>query len=449
MRTFPTFPAFAAGLPVGFRVGLLAGLLAGLLMGGPGCTTDPKVEGPTRLVVGQHVTLQLEQGEAFLDGEFSLTDSEGFEYPAADPLLEYAYLGGKELRFTVPYGIASGVASVSVGAEGRDPYVFDVEIVRLFGTLTTGGALAFADLDAPGREYSDVQVGAGPGFIGLSAAGDQLIAVSRESGVVHFLEVRADELVPFAPSIDLQLPLGRGALMEGGALVAAERGVAFISEQSNGSLVLEQWLDTGPMTSLAAAADTGRAVAVGSTEDASPIDVLRRLNLGTFPPEITPPLIPLGGTPGGVADVAIDPAGELALAVNTPDSKLISVSLTANPVSAQQRDLPEGSEGPTRVVIARRGNYAGVICPGSKTVAIYTVSGGGVAPLGTVAADPRVEQPEQAAEPVDLGFAPAKRMLVLLSDGAVAHVDLEASPPAVTLLRDAQGSAGAALVVQP
>ncbi len=412
----------------------------------PGCTTDPRIEGPTRLVVGQHVTLQLERGDSFVDGELTLTDSSGFDYTPSDPLLDYRYIGEKELRFTIPYGIASGPALVSVGAKGRDNYEFDVEIVRLFGTLTTTGTLTFYDLDAPEHEYASTQVGSGLGTIGLSAAGDQLIAVSQENGVVYFLELGADALTPFAPSLDLGFPLQRGALVSGGALVAADHGVAFISRTAEDQLVLEEWLETGPVVSIAAAADTGRAVAAGTTSDASPVDFLVRLNLATLPPEITPPNILIGGSAGGVSDVAIDPAGELAVAVNSLDDTLVEVPLTAQPVVPQVRPLPEGNTGPTRAVMARRGNYLGVICPASKTVAVFSVANGSLAPLATVAADPRASE---AKDPVDVGFAPPDRMLILLSDGAVAHVDLSASTPEATLVRDVQTSAGAAIVVQP
>lgn len=394
------------------------------------------------------MTLELEQGEIFVQDEFSLTDSSGFVYAASDGVLDYVHVGDKEFRFVVPYGIASGLATLSVGAKGRDPYVFDVEIVRLFGTLSASGVLSFRDLDAPDREYGSYQAGSGAGSMSLSAAGDQLIAVSQASGEVHFLEVRADELVPFAPSLNLTFALRRGVLVDGGALVAADHGVAFIARRGN-DLVLEEWLDTGPAVSVAAAADLGRAITVGTTNDASPVDFMQRLNLASLPPEVTPPTILIGGSAGGVADVAIDPDGEIGVAVNTLDDTLVKVSLTATPVVPEIRPLPDGNTGPTRVVMSRRGNYLAVICSTSKTVSVYAVADGGIAPVTWLPADPRVTDPALAKDPVDVGFAPPDRMLILLADGAVTHVDLSADPPAISLLRDAQSNAAAALVVQP
>ncbi|MDY0001974.1 MAG: hypothetical protein RBU30_11810, partial [Polyangia bacterium] len=95
------------------------------------CTTDPKIQGPTRLVVGQQITLEVEQGPEFLEGQFELTDSEGYSYGSGDPLLGYWFESGKRLGFVIPYGIAAGPASLSLGAAGRGPYEFGVEIVRL------------------------------------------------------------------------------------------------------------------------------------------------------------------------------------------------------------------------------------------------------------------------------------------------------------------------------
>lgn len=420
-----------------------------LLLAATGCTTDPKIQGTTRLVVGQQVTLELERGPAFLEGQFELKDSDGFTYGSADPLLGYWFESDQRLGFKIPYGIAAGPATLSLGAEGRDPYVFGVEIVRLFGALSASGRLAFHELSAPDRARGTAQVGTGPGSIGLSAAGDRLIAVAQGAGEVHFLEVRADELVPYAPSLNLGFPLERAALVSTGALVAADQGVAYIEQDFEGRLVLNKWLSTGPVTSIAAAADEGRAVAVGTTSDASPVDVLFRLNVAVRPPEITPPTVLLGGSAGGVADVALTPEGALAVTVNTLDEQITLVNLLDVSQALRNFPLPAECLAPTRVVMARRGNYLAVVCPGSKSVTVYAVESGGVLALGTVAADPRTGDPGLASIPVDAGFAPPRTLLVLLADGAVSQVDLAGSPLGATLLRGTTDGGGSALVVQP
>ncbi|MDY0002127.1 MAG: hypothetical protein RBU30_12590, partial [Polyangia bacterium] len=393
--------------------------------------------------------LEVEQGPEFLEGQFELTDSEGYSYGSGDPILGYWFESGKRLGFVIPYGIAAGPASLSLGAEGRGPYEFGVEIVRLFGALSTSGRLTFHDISSPDRTRGTAQVGTGPGSIGLSASGDRLVAVAQGAGEVHFLEVRADELVPFAPSLNLGFPLKRAALVSTGALVAADQGVAYIERDFEGRLVLNKWLSTGPVTSIAAAADEGRAVAVGTTTDASPMDVLFRLNVAVRPPEITSPTIILGGSSGGVADVAISPAGGLAVSVNTLDEQVTLVNLLDVGQALRNFPLPAECLAPSRIIMARRGNYLAVLCPGSKVVAIYEVDGGGILSLGAVAADPRTGDPAQASAPVDAGFAPPRTLMVLLADGAVSQMDLGQGTLAAALVRGAQDGGGSALVVQP
>lgn len=426
---------------------LLGALLATTWVGA--CTSDPDVRGPTRFVVGQQVTLQLERGPDFVEDDLVLTDSEGHDYSPADPLLDYSFGDGKSVQITIPYGIASGAATLSVGADGRDPYVFDVQIVRLLLVLGPGGDLTMRNLDRPSEEHANAQVGTGAGTLSLSAAGDRLLAVSQDSGQIYFLELHADNLTPFAPSVDLGFPVRRGVLIDSGALVAAEHGLASIARLPDGSLLFDTWLDTGPAVSVASAADTGRAVVAGTTSDASPYDYLLRLNLSTRPPEITQPEVRLGGAAGGVVDVVIDPAGELGVTANGVDNTLTTIQLTASPPAVSSRPLPEGNTGPTRLVMARRGNYVAVLCADSRTASVYSVAEGGVTNLATVDADPRTTDPAQAQPPVDAGFAPAKRMILLLADGTLVEADLSSDPPTVVLLYEGASQGGAALALQP
>lgn len=413
------------------------------------CTTDPKIQGPTRMVVGQRVTVELERGNRFVEGELGITDGTGFTYSATDPLLEYFFDTEQRIQFTVPYGIATGFASVSVGAQGRGPYVFDVEVVRLFGVLSVSGRLTFSDLDAPSRTYGTAQVGTGGGSITLSAEGDRIIGVTSGLGEVHFLELRADGLVPFAPSVSLGFPLAGGALVSTGALVAADRGVGYIERRFDGQLILNRWLDTGPTVAISAAGDQGRAVSVGTTDEGTPTDVLHRINVAVKPPILSPPRYLLGGSAGGVADVVITPLGESAVTVNTIDEQLTVANLLDPSQVLANSPVPAGCVKPTRLAMARRGNFLAVVCPGSKTVAVYAVESGGIGLIGTVDADPRTSDPALAQAPVDAGFAPPRLLLILLADGSVTRVDLQTDPITPVTLRGAEDTGASAILVQP
>lgn len=418
------------------------------LAAGAACDTSPKIEGPSRMVVGQRVTVELGTGEGFVENDFLLVDASGREYPHSHPDLAYEWEHDSLFRFTVPYGITSGMATVTVGATAGDDYVFELEIVRLFGVVDTTGILSFYDLDAPDQQYSSYPVGAGTGYVTLSAEGDRLIAVSAVTGEIHFLELSADDLRPFAPSVQLGVNLGRGALLPRGAVVASEQGVGYISRLPDGSLVLDSWMDTGDVLTVAAAAKFNRIVAVGSTLDPTAINVMHRIDASVEPPELIEPPVVLGGAAGGIKDVIVTPDGVLGVAINGVDDLLIDVVFEAMTPTPNPQQLPEGDEGASRLAVSADSTLLAVLCETSKTVAIYRAFQGGFTHDISLPVDPRAT-PAQA--PVDAGFAPDSVLYVLLADGAVSRIDLSSpdDPPVVNLLRDAQTNAGTALLVQP
>ncbi len=415
------------------------------------CDGSVKIEGSTRWVVGQHVTLERANGQPFAPNDFTFTDSAGRQYPASDPRLGYRFVDDTTVSFNVPQSVPAGPATVSVGAVSGDPYVFDVEIVRLFGVLDLSGRLTFFGLSEPDRTYASYQVGAGEGYVSLSAEGDRLVAVSASTGQIHFLELTVSSLEPFAPSVELGSALGRGILLDRGALVASGAGVGYIVQLSDGALELDTWLPTGAVSGLAAAPRHNRAVAVGVSGDATgPVNLLYRIDTSLSPPDlIDPDGLLVGGTVGGMADVTMTPDGVLVVVASSTDDTLTDVVFEAGSPSPTQRALPDGDVGASRLAVDGQSQWLAVLCETSKTVAVYALNQGGMVHSTSLLADPRAASPEQALAPVDAGFAPGDMLYVLLADGAVTEVHLGADPPAATLLRDAQPSGGTALLIQP
>jgi hypothetical protein len=415
------------------------------------CETTPDIKGPTRFVVGQRVTLELEVGDAFVDGELTLVDAAGREYTASDPDLEYDFDSESLIRFTVPHGIASGTALVTVGTTGAEPYEFEVEIVRLYGVLNVSGTLAFYGLEGGDQQYSSYTVGTGPGFLSLSAAGDRLLAVAASEGELHFLELTTNSLEPYAPSVSLGIPLGRGALLDRGAVVASEQGVGYIGQLPDGSLVLDTWLETGAVTAVAAAPKSNRAVAVGTSGDATgQVNVMYRINANLQPPALVDnDGVVIGGTLDGVFDVAMTPDGVVGIAVNGLDGNLIGVVFENDPPVPTTTPLPAEDLGCTRLVAEADSQWLAVLCEESRTVSIFSVLNGGFTHSVSAPVDPRAVETHLQQVPVDAGFAPGGVLYVLLTDGAVSRVDPSTDPPTVTMLRQAQSNPGTALLVQP
>jgi hypothetical protein len=427
----------------------IGGLL--LVVGLGACDTSVKIEGPKRWVVGQRVTLVRQHGGAFAQNDFTLTDAAGRVYPNSDPALDYVWVDDTEIRFTVPHSISAGPATVSVGADSGDAYVFDVEVVRLFGVLDVSGSLAFHGLDDPDRHYASYQVGVGQGYVTLSWEGDRLIAVAAATGEVHFLELTIDSLKPFAPSVELGIPLGRGALLDRGAVVASNEGVGYIVQLPNGALELDAWLQTGAVSALAAAPRFNRVVAAGVAGDATATyNVMYRIDASVSPPDLVEPDgVPIGGFVNGVTDVVMTPDGVLGIAVNTLDDTLTDVIFEAASPTPSQRSLPAEDVGAWRMVVDADSRWLAVLCEISKTVAVYALNQGGMAHSVSLLADPRAAAPDLAQAPVDAGFAPGGMVYVLLADGAVSEIDLSLTPPAAGMLREAQSNPGTALLIQP
>ena len=427
---------------------VIGGLLTAVLAA---CETSPKVEGSQRFVVGQRVTLELDADDPFVLDEFLLTDSTGAQYDHNSSALDYEFVSTKVISFTVPKGIASGVATLSVGAKGRDPYVFSVEIVRLLGVLDVAGEVTFVDLDAPSRKYSSYTVGTGSGSIALSAEGDRLLAIAAATGELHFLAFGPKGVEPFAPSVMLAQGLRRGALLQSGAVVASDRGVAYISQLPNGTLVLDRWLETGPVGSLAAAPAEGRVVAIGSTVDASSVNQLHAIYTSVVPPQLDDIPVALGGTAGGLTDVAITPDGVLAVALNTLDNTVTEVLVGTTTDALPPVTLPDGNLGPNRVVASPGSDWLAVVCQTTKSVVLYPIVSGALDYTGATSynVDPRAGDPVAGKGAVDAAFAPGDLLLLLLSDGAITRIDLGQDPAEISMLREAQDTNGTALVIQP
>ncbi len=422
-----------------------------LVVGLGACDPSVKIEGSQRWVVGQRVTLQRQHGGLFVQNDFTLTDSAGKVYPHSDPKLDYQWVDAAEVRFTVPQGIPAGTTTVNVGADGGDPYLFEVEVVRLFGVLDVSGSIAFGGLDDPDRQYASYQVGVGQGYVSLSREGDRLIAVAAATGEIHFLELTTDSLTPFAPSVELGISLGRGILLDHGAVVASSEGVGYIAQLPNGVLELDVWLQTGAVSSIAAAPRYNRVVAAGLAGDATgPVNVMYRIDASMSPPDLVEPDgVIIGGTVNGVTDVVMTPDGVLGIAVNNLDDTLTDVIFEAGSPSPTQRSLPAEDVGGWRLVVDADSQWLAVLCEVSKSVVVYTLNQGGMAHSTSFLADPRVMQADLALAPVDAGFAPGGMLYVLLADGAVTEGNLNVTPHSADLLREAQPNPGTALLIQP
>ncbi len=415
------------------------------------CDPLVKIEGSQRWVVGQRVTLQRQHGGLFVEGDFTLTDSAGKSYPHSDPKLDYQWVDDAEVRFTVPQGIEAGTTTISVGADSGSPYVFDVEVVRLFGVLDVSGGLGFYGLDDPDRQHTSYQVGVGQGYVSLSWEGDRIMAVAAATGEIHFLELTTDSLTPFAPSVELGIALGRGVLLDHGAVVASSEGIGYIAQLPNGVLELDVWLETGAVSAIAAAPRFNRIVAAGVAGDATaPVNVMYRIDASRSPPDLVEPDgVVIGGAVNGVTDVVMTPDGVLGIAVNNVDDSLTDVIFEAGSPAPTQRSLPPEDVGAWRMVVDAESKWLAVLCEISKSVAVYSLNQGGIGYSASFLADPRAVQSEFAQAPVDAGFAPGGLLYVLLADGAVSEISLSVTPPSAILLREAQPSPGTALLIQP
>ncbi len=420
-----------------------------VLWGLTACDPSVKIEGSKRWVVGQRVTLQRQYGEPFAQNDFTLTDSTGQEYVHSDPKVDYEWVDETKIRFTVPQGIPAGTTTVTVGAATGDPYVFNVSVVRLFGVLDVSGALDFYGLDDAERHYAGYQVGAGLGYVSLSWQGDRAIAVAAATGEIHFLEVTTSSLEPYAPSVELGIPLGRGVLLERGALVASGQGVGYIVALPNGVLELDAWLPTGPVSAVAAAPRYNRAVAAGVSGDATaPVNAMYRIDGSLSPPDLVEDEgVVIPGTVNGLTDAVMTPDGVLGITVNNLDDTLTSVIFETVSPTTTPTDLPAEDVGAWRLAVDADSKWLAVLCEISKTVVIYDIRAG-MTHKASLLADYRAPSVELAKTPMDAAFAPGDKLYVLLADGAVVEVDLTSDPPATDLLRDTQPNAGTALLIQ-
>jgi len=408
-----------------------------------GCDPTPHIEGSKRASVGQHVAIEVAQGPGLIKDDFVLTDAKGTKYEASNGDVAYHFQDENHVTFTIPRGITTGPATLRLGVQGRSSgYDVDFDILRIAVLLDPDGWLYSLDVDT-GKVLDMDALGHGDLSAHMAPSGIRIAATASKEAAVHFIEVLGSGLRPYSPSLDgIANKTFDAIMLSAGALVATEKGIAWLSQGEFGSTVLNGFVGKGPVVRLGGSQTQGQALGLlGFTSDATDYrDLVEVVDLSGDEPQITSTL-DLGGTVGGASWLVVSPDGAYAWANNRLDDAITVLSLGQSPAVTDHVNLPSQDKpqtDPFRMAVSPDGKQLVVLCGGSKSAVIYHVSDGALS-------DPVIVDLEDV--PWDASFA-AGRLYVLLGWKVVWMDPTSGSPKPVDAGWDV-GVGMTRLMIQP
>ena len=354
------------------------------------CEPNPVINGSRNVTVGQEILVSVEQGPVFRRDDLELKDALGNVYRHSSPELNYRFESEKEIVFTVPFGVATGPASLYLGAEGRSKgYTIDLQVVRLAALLNEHGDIHVIDMST-GQSISVTKIGDGAVTARLAADGNRIIATSQQDGAVHFLSFDGDGLRPYAPAIErVGTTLVDAVLIPGGALLAVDQGLAVIKQLNHNATFLEEFLDVPPLRGLAGGEGHERVLALAApTIDATDVgNEIYIVDLEEHGPELRDQVLDIGGTTGGAGHMVLSRDGSHLYVANRADDTITHVNITSTDasvsaiVSLPLEQLDENKQvqhaDPVRVRLTPSGSDLIVLCGRSKSLVRFGVGQNG------------------------------------------------------------------------
>ena len=431
-----------------FAFGLLCAL--GLSLGA--CQWDPAIKGSKKVTVGQELVITVEQGPGILQNDFELEDSSGRVYGPNDSELAYRFVDEKEVEFKIPFGMATGIAKLRLGADGRSQgYTITLTVVRLAALLDEKGFI-HAINTSTGNKVGAIYLGHGAVTARLAADGNRIIATADGDGAVHFLNFDGNGLRPFTPSIE---GVGTGTVdavfIPEGALVATDQGLAVIKQGDSGTTVLDGFLDVPPLRGLAGGEGAGRVVALAApSEDATNVgNEIYVVDLKEDGPVVRENPVDIGGTPGGAGHMVLSRDGSHLYVVNRADDTVTPVVLSETneqvesavilPLEQISQDEQLQHKDPVRARLSLDGKELIVLCGGSRSLVRYDVAESGLLQQkGTLML---------GGLPFDVGFS--GNMAFVIVDNSVKKVDLSTAEPTLTTVNWKNTAAALTIMLQP
>jgi hypothetical protein len=422
------------------------------------CDSSPQVSGPKSFVIGQPVTIRVEQGSNFVENQFKIVDSEGGIFTPSTSNMEYAFAGPKEFSFRVPPHVATGRATLEIGSSSG-PYKITATLHRGFVTGDGAGNVTMHSLDTPSKVLRRGTMGIGSYQIRLLNDQSHFVVFSPTDGRIDWLSVDNPDTSKFgvvAPSLSIAsdtpgvnarpadiLALSRGLI------VATDRGVGTLLVSSVGSgteVTFGSWisqaaaftaLDISEVLSEGAGA---RVVAAGSVTSTGE-SVLVVFNSVPFPTNnSTKVQISLTAENANVSDVAIARAGAYIAAVNPDLNRLFLVEFDSRNVVPT--DLT-GCQGPRNLQFVAGDQRLAVLCVDSKTIELFSVAGTTATPYRSLAVG------TDTKKPIALYYDPAGLLYVSLEEGGLQVVEAGSSNPVVTDVPGFDGIVAGSFFIQP
>jgi len=423
------------------------------------CDASPQISGPKNYVIGQPVTIRVEQGSNFVEGQFKIVDSEGGIFtPTTSPAMEYNFIGGKEFSFRVPPFVAAGSATLEIGSTSG-PYRIDVNLYRGFVSGDGAGNVTMYSLDNPGKVLRRGQMGIGTYQLRLLNDQSQFVAFSPTDGRIDWLSVDNSDTSKFgvvAPSLSIASdtpgvnarPSDILALTRG-LVVATDRGVGTLLVSAVGSgteVTFGSWisqaasfnaLDVSDVLSEGAGARIVAAGAVGTTTES----VLVVFNSVPFPTNnSTKVQITLTAESANVSDVAIARSGAYIAAVNPDLNRLFLVEFDSRNVVPT--DIT-GCQNPRSLQFVAGDQRLAVLCVNSRTLELFSVSGTTATPYRSI------QVGAETKKPIALYYDVSGLLYISLEGGGLQAIDAGSSNPEVVSIAGFDGIIAGSFFIQP
>jgi len=411
----------------------LLSLCALLPIGGCG-EPDLEVKGTLDRVIGETVTLNLEQGENGFSGEIELIDAGAHRFNAA--ALKANKADERKLSFVVPSGATPGKATARVERKDGDPFRVPLDVNRLVLALDDQGAIEVLPLSPASIPTGAIGgIDALGGQISLSASGGELAVLAQDQLTLLALGATPK---PVAPAIAQS---GKAIVaLPGGVLVCSDTALTFVSFQGGTTSQISTTLSGCK----ALAADrSGAKAAVLSTcdsdKDTTNEDCLTIYDIGTSITQVTNPPISLDTNPSA-SHVAMRPDGKAVVVADSDAVYGVWLDVTGVP----NPDAEKWSQAASVVGIAMaplgQGEIFAVADATSKQVVLYGFDKTDFKPFigGAVAL---------TEAPTALAFGAGTRLYV--AAGTAIYTFDATQPDAPTAAGVSAASAVSTLAVQP
>ncbi|MBU1243577.1 hypothetical protein KKD52_15145 [Myxococcota bacterium] len=422
------------------------------------CDSSPQVSGPKNLVIGQPVTIHVQQGSNFVEGQFKIVDSEGGIFTPTTSLMEYSFFSGKEFSFRVPPNVATGPAKLEIGSTSG-PYKIDVNLYRGFVTGDGAGNVVMYSIDNPRKVLRRGSMGIGTYQLRMLNDQSNFVAFSPTDGRIDWLSVDNSDTSTFgvvAPSLSIAsdtpgvnakpsdiLALSRGLV------VATDRGVGTLLVNSVGAgteVSFGSWIsqaaafnavDISDVISEGAGARIVVAGAVGATTES----VLVVFNSVPFPTNnSTKVQISLTTDGANVTDVAIARSGAYIAAVNPDLNRLFLVEFDSRNVVPT--DIT-GCQNPRSLQFVAGDQRLAVLCVNSKTLELFSVAGTTATPYRSLPVG------SDTKKPLALYYDASGLLYISLEEGGLQVVDAGSSNPEVSSVAGFDSVIAGSFFIQP